>query len=55
MVERRITAIVVVLTPPAVDPGFPPINIRTIVRIPPGSERVVISIPENPAVRGVTV
>ena len=49
-----ITAIVVVLIPPAVEPGLPPINIRTIVSILLASVKAPVSTELNPAVLAVT-
>ena len=45
---------VVTLTPPAVEPGAPPINIRTTVKSLPPSVIAPTSTVLNPAVRGVT-
>ena len=44
----------VVFTPPAVEPGLPPINIITIVIIFPAFESAAVSTVLKPAVRGVT-
>ena len=46
------TAIVVVLMPPAVEPGLPPMNIKTIASMPPAPERVPEETVLKPAVRG---
>lgn len=48
-----ITANVPTLMPPAVEPEPPPMNIKTIVRSIPLSERVAQSVVAKPAVRGV--
>ena len=44
----------VVLTPPAVDPGLPPINIRIVVRSLLLSVSAAVSTVLNPAVLAVT-
>ena len=44
---------VVVLIPPAVDPGLPPINIKMMVRSQLFSDSFVRSTVLNPAVLGV--
>ncbi len=49
-----IIARVVVLIPPAVDPGDPPINIYIIVITFPDPDIAVVEILLNPAVLGVT-
>ena len=53
-VLKRRTAKVVVLMPPAVEPGLPPINMRTVVSALPDSESFVKSMVLKPAVLGVT-
>ena len=50
----KITVIVVVLTPPEVEPGEPPINIKNIIRSLPPEEREDAGIVTNPALRLVT-
>ena len=44
----------VVLMPPAVEPGLPPINISIILKSFPPSDISAVSIVLNPAVRAVT-
>ena len=46
-----ITARVVTLIPPAVDPGAPPINIINIDHTRVASERVAVGIVQKPAFR----
>ena len=48
------TTTVVVLTPPAVEPGLPPMNMRITVRSRPPSVMAAVSMVLNPAVRAVT-
>ena len=54
MVERTMTTAVVTFTPPAVEPGLPPINIRTIVKNLLESFSAAVSTLLKPAVLGVT-
>ena len=51
---KNITAKATVLIPPAVDPGEPPISIRTYEANEPPSERLAWSKEAKPAVRRVT-
>ncbi len=44
----------VVLMPPAVEPGLPPINIKIIVKNFPLSDKAAVSTVLNPAVLAVT-
>ena len=52
--EIAITARVVVLIPPAVEPGEPPINIRNTVRILLAGASAAVSVELKPAVLAVT-
>jgi len=52
--KRSKTATVVVLIPPAVDPGEPPMNIRISVKRIPPFEREAVSVIFIPAVLGET-
>ena len=53
-IYKSITIMVVVLIPPAVDPGLPPTNINITVKSLVGSEYDAVSVVLNPAVLGVT-
>ena len=54
MAARKITAKVVVFIPPAVDPGEPPISIRSIIIKTPDSSICERSVELKPAVLVVT-
>lgn len=53
-VSRRITKAVVVLTPPAVEAGLPPMNMSPISSISVGPLSALTDTVLNPAVRAVT-
>ena len=48
------TATVVVLTPPAVEPGLPPMNISAVISRLPETDSLLRSVVKNPAVRAET-
>ena len=48
------SSMVVVLAPPAVEPGLPPVSMRHIVSSDEASDRLPVGTVSKPAVRGVT-
>ena len=54
LTKRNSTTMVVVLMPPAVDPGLPPMNIRIMVKNLLPSDRAPVSMELKPAVLAVT-